>query len=144
MCLGYLALRQLVGYMADSLLRLSYRTAQAAISRLQYYHSLHHILGTIHTLSSHHMSRLKTPQRAAQLLYLFSYGFEPLLSLFLTEITVPVVLWCQVYCTLRMGTNKGGLNGLIVIHLEETEPSPKCADGMQFRKGTFSYRVRDS
>lgn len=90
-----------------------------------------------------HMSRDASESRTG-LLYLFSHGFEPLLSLFLTDITVPVFLWCQVCRALRMGNNEGGLNGLIVIHLEETEPSPKCTDGMQFRKGAFSYRVRDS
>ena len=94
------------------------------------------------------MDAVNDPETHISPFYLLSYSLKPLLSLFITAISVPVFLGChwQVWRNLRMRSNEGGPNGLIMIHLEETEPGAECADSMEFRMGAFagSYGVRDS
>jgi hypothetical protein len=84
-------------------------------------------------------------ESCARLLYLFNHAFEPLLTLFLEDITVPALLWCRAFQMIyrRFGIrNKGGLNGLVAMHLVKAQPSPKRADNMKHRQEAFSYRSR--
>jgi hypothetical protein len=124
--------------MADGQLRVSYRTAPAAVSRVP---TITVAFATYtspeYTLSP--ISRDASESRTDSL-YLVHHGFKPLLSLFLHDITVPVLFWCQIgRSTLRMGVHEGGLHGLFAIQLAETELSPKYTDGVQLRQGARSY-----